>query len=116
MAGMRESGMEVDDKASYDTMKDFVERDQYSMEMDQNGHLWIMLHMAATILDLLPLRHWSLIVAAQDAGQFICTDNPVLLTWTEKMPPFFSPGFGVGSTEINVPRAKSTLPSRVRIE
>ena len=70
--------------------------------MHQNWHLEVMLHTAATILDLLPLRQWSLIAADETAGVFICTENPVLLTWTEEMPTMFGPGFGVGSTDVGV--------------
>jgi hypothetical protein len=54
------------------------------------------------------LREWTVLRTKPDAGDLICTDNPVLLEWTIKPPIGQSPGYGLRNTAVFVPLGPST--------
>lgn len=103
---MRESGTEVSEEVSFEQMRSFIERDQFSVETPQNEHLQSMMTSASAIVDLLYKRSWG-IVFAKD-GEFVCSDNPVTLLWSIPLGGFWrSPGFGLRKTEVAVPLSKT---------
>ena len=63
------------------------------------------------ITGLLLARQWVLLAAEEDAGDFVCSDHPVLLEWTVEVPQFFrdSPGFGLENTIVHVPLSRKLL-------
>jgi hypothetical protein len=46
-------------------------------------------------------------VADPVVGEFVCSDNPVGLVWTDPEQPDCPPGFGVLGTDVTVPLTKS---------
>jgi hypothetical protein len=62
-------------------------------------------------VELLLRRTWVLFVAKNNAGHFITSDNPVVLTYDEpdQIPSFYrnSPGLAVGGTELYFPITKN---------
>jgi hypothetical protein len=49
-------------------------------------------------------RKWQMLVAADDAGGFVTTDDPVCLRWTDGLPHGgISPGFAMAATEVIFP-------------
>jgi len=63
------------------------------------------------IAELLMARQWVLLAAEEDAGDFICSDHPVVLEWTVEVPSFRrdSPGFGLQNTVVHVPLSRKLL-------
>lgn len=47
-----------------------------------------------------------MVSSVPENGEFVCSDNPVVLTWTKEVPTFYSPGFGMSSTEVKIPVTK----------
>lgn len=73
----------------------FLARDKSELAKAENYHWFSMLLSMNTILDMLGDRTWSLLVAEDDACDFICSDNPVGLHFlspptSEDSSPFFS--------------------------
>jgi len=98
---------------SLDKFRDFIKSDEYTLEFSQNFHVDNLLSALLptadeTIAPLLAARHWVLWVAKDDAGHFITTDRPVLLTWTVEVPAFYAnnPGFGFQNTAVVFPLSK----------
>jgi len=103
---MRRDGFEVDEKVSYEIMKRFIERDNYSIKVSQEWHIKNMLDSIDLLIPLLLGRKWSLIIIKDEEDEFICSDSPVTLMWAKPMPPFWGPGFGMKYTELTMPLAK----------
>ena len=105
-ASMEADGIDMSN-ASYDVMKDFVDRDEFDVRADQGTILWTMLEQMGAILPYLFARTWSLAVAPQGGPSFICSDRPVSLIWTsDPVPGWRSPGFGLPNTMVAMPISK----------
>lgn len=98
---------DVLEEVSYEDMQDFIKQDRYTVETHQNHQLIAMLQSASTITDCLLLRNWAILVA-DDGLEFVCSDNPVGLDWTNPQSgeSYRSPGFGVKRTEVTIPLSK----------
>ncbi|MBI2712598.1 MAG: DUF4238 domain-containing protein [Bdellovibrio sp.] len=102
---MKESGHDVPDDVTYEQMADFIQRDQYRVEVDQNYQLSRMLKSAHTITNLLIRRNWMIVLAEE--GELVSSDNPVGLSWSKPMAGWYPPGFGLSNTEVSVPLSKT---------
>jgi len=92
---------------SYEQMKDFAERGEYSIRVDQNTLLSLMLRSVDVILPWLFRRSWTVGVA--EAGtHFVCSDRPVSLIWTtDKRPAWaISPGFALPWAAVVMPMSR----------
>jgi hypothetical protein len=89
----------------YESMRDFVESERYTIEVSTTGHVKTELELVDTALPLLGARSWLLLRAAAGSGGFITSDHPVALYWAEQRDrgPFYSPGFGLNGTEVVFP-------------
>jgi len=103
---MKKNGYDIDDKVSYEAMKGFVERDNYSIKVSQEWHIKNLLDSMDILIPLLVGRKWSLFIVQNDNDEFICSDSPVALEWTKPVPPFWGPGFGMKYTELTMPLNK----------
>lgn len=94
-----------DNEVSYERMRDFVEQEQYTIEVPTTRHVKQELKLVDTVLPLLGARKWLLLRAPADAGGFITSDHPVVLQWSERKDRgmFSSPGFGLKGTEVLFP-------------
>lgn len=82
----------------------FLAQEQPESAKAENYHFFSMLLAQGTILDLLGQRTWSLLVAEDDAGDFICSDNPVGLHSLLPPPPeYVSPFFSHEDTIVTFP-------------
>ena len=97
-------------KVSYEQMKDFVERNEYSISVSRAYHIGIEMAGIDAVLPYLFGRDWTLLIAGENAGPFLTSDRPVALTWKhpELVPPMFreSPGFGMQATRLVFPVSK----------
>ena len=99
---MRERG-HLKSEVSYETMKRFVGRDNYSIQVPREGLIHYTLEFLAPMSVVLSQRSWSVILADDAAGDLICSDQPVALRWTVTNPPFPSPGLLMPYTELTMP-------------
>jgi hypothetical protein len=102
----RRSGADLPEKPDYERMREFVQGEQYVIELSQGFYIKQLFHIVDIILPLLGQRLWSLLIA-QDGFEFIVSDHPVALTWSRPRPPsFYGPGFGVPETDVTFPLSR----------
>ena len=103
----REAGREVPE---YEEAKQFVEGGNFDIRYGYGHHLRYELQAINRILSLLCHREWSLFIAEEGAGDFVCSDHPVALVWIEDPPqnpdhPYNigDPGLAQSGTEMTIP-------------
>lgn len=102
---MERDGKPIDAGISYEQLKDFHERGEYTVTVPNERHIELETTTAAAVLEVLARRDWLLLVADDAAtGPFITGNRPVTLIWKdpEQVPPMMrdSPGFGVEGTQV----------------
>jgi len=106
---MKEDGVQVGD-ATYEQMRDFFERKQYTIELARESHIHTEFVGISAIMPSLFRRHWILLETGPDTGPFITCDHPVNLTWRnpDVIPPIYrqSPGHEAEDTRVWVPLTK----------
>ena len=65
--------------ATFEQVRDFVERGEYDVVVHQNNLIDLEVEMVDPVLRTLVRRKWSLLNAAPDAPDFITSDDPVRL-------------------------------------
>ncbi len=105
---MRKDGVKVDDSMDYETMQEFVVRDEFSIETPIEFELDSMLISFDIILELLAQRNWFLLIANESASDFVCSDRPVTLDWIGQPPgfPCNLPGFGMLNSIVRLPLSR----------
>jgi hypothetical protein len=94
----------------YESMKKFVNSEKYNIIIKKNFKLSMMLNSIDTMISLLSSRNWSLWISADPMNNYICSDNPVTLTWSNGLPRpglFKGPGFGMNNTDVIMPLSKN---------
>ena len=101
---MRAKGIELPE-ISYEEMKQFVESDDYSIDVDlgQNWLAQMLIDSSRPMLSHLSRRRWYLTVVAPDAPDIICSDNPVSLSRTPMFPSGENVGFAMPGTLLLFP-------------
>ena len=101
---MEDKGYKVNKNVTYEQMKDFHNRKEYTIKFPNGHHISKEFHAIDGISPYLFARKWLLIESTAETGPFITTDNPVNLTWNDpdKLPPAFkhNPGYGLKSTVV----------------
>jgi hypothetical protein len=105
IAQAKEAGyMAMDADATYDKMKAFHESGNYKVELRREAHLALELSVHDEILPYIAERKWTLLHAPPDEGQFITSDHPVCLVFTDPEIQRPTPiGFGLANTEVLFP-------------
>lgn len=106
-AAKRDGFLAADAPADYERMREFIERDEYTIETPTMEHLRIELSVAETLMPHIADRHWLLFSAPAESS-FITSDHPVGLMWSKPserghLPP---PGFGLTETLVVFPLSK----------
>jgi len=81
----------------------FMRGDRRVLANSGNYHMFALLLAQGTIFELLGDRIWSLCVAEEDAGDYICSDNPVGLVHSPARKPYVTPFFGERDTVLTFP-------------
>jgi len=103
LAEMRREGKEVPEFITRKELMEFLEdKSRYTIEIPREASIKNMAEMVQGLLPVLSQRSWSLFVAREDQGEFVCSDRPVILVPTRQNPPPFL-GFGMRHTEIIMP-------------
>lgn len=100
---MKQDGRDVSGFPDYETARKLSLSDHVIIKPSQNWNVHSGLMMANIILELLPARNWSLVVPDRPEDIFICSDNPVSVSWTVSgldRPP---PGLGLKNTMVFMP-------------
>ncbi len=106
---MREDGYPVDDGLTYEEMKHFHESKNYDIIIDQTHLIGMEFEAIAPVLECLARRSWCF-VSAPEGCQYICSDDPVVLSWideSDKGP--YSPGHGLKGTMVFFPLCSEIL-------
>jgi len=91
-----------DTEVSFETMRQFIRDDQYTVTVSTTESLARELGGMDTALQCLGTRYWSLVTAAVDAPDFVTCDHPV--TPIFKDPNRRGPiGYGLPGTEVSFP-------------
>lgn len=102
------AGYEVGD-IPYGEMRDFIlDESRYTIELSREGQIMTMFEALDAIIPLLLDRKWSMAIAGEGAGDFICCDDPVARHWTIDEHPPIVPGFGLKHSFIVVPLDRKT--------
>ena len=104
---MKEAGRTVNDSVTYEQMKDFHERGEYSVTVAREWHIHMEFDVFNTVLQELGKRDWCMYVANEKYGPFVTCDQPVALSWLhpERVPAMMrgSPGHAMRETQVYVP-------------
>jgi hypothetical protein len=109
IAGMQADGIVVNPSISYEDARSFSQRGEFDVFVPREYHLRVEFDLVNSVLPLLGRRRWTLYTADGSSGEFITTDRPVTLMWTEKPRAngiFSSPGFGLKNTEVLFPLSR----------
>ena len=80
---MRDEGIDVPESPDCEELARFASNeDLYTLSVDKEWMLVRMIEASMHAQRMLFKRHWSVLVAEEGAGEFICSDAPVCLTWT----------------------------------
>jgi hypothetical protein len=95
-----------DSDVNYETMRKFVEEDQYKVSVKPGWHLAMELKSLDAVLPFFFNRNWALFRAPPGKTGFITSDHPICLMWAdpkERTRNFPGPGFGMKRTQIVFP-------------
>ena len=95
---------------TYEELRDFALDDEaYDLVIPRTESVQMILKLLPDLVPVFLARRWSLLLAAQGEGSFICSDMPVSITPTR---PDFEQrflGFGLPETELTVPLSRSMV-------
>jgi hypothetical protein len=88
----------------YERMRDFVERDEFRVNLSTGHQLSLELPAIDKVLPLVFERKWMLLRAPKNMTGFVTSDYPACLMWSEpERRGGFSPGHGLRGTQLVVP-------------
>ena len=108
LEAQREKGLDFNiEDANYQRMKDFVDRDEYTVKMEGTTYqVKMMFHSAKIIHSLLLKRRWGLLVSR--SGSFICADRPALFCDSPEAPNH-PPALGFDDTSVALPLSRNVV-------
>lgn len=103
-----EAGVEGAADLTYEEIREFVERGDYTIAVPTTEHVEQELKSLTTVYNLLHRRSWVVTRTASGFGGFVTSDHPVTLCWddTEMEGGFYPPGFGLQGTSVFCPLSK----------
>ena len=88
----------------FERMRDFLRKDDYTIEIPPQAHLQRELAVFHTILEQVSARNWSLLTAAHNTPDFITCDRPVSLVYKQLLFPLDARHALMGAREQRPPR------------
>jgi hypothetical protein len=97
--------IDADADEDYQRMREFVEVDQYRINVPTGRHLEMEMKAFETVLPFFFHRRWVLFRAPVGTAGFVTSDHPVCLMWSdpEQRGKFHPPGHGLRRTQILFP-------------
>jgi len=108
---MRQEGVQGIDyeNMDYEELVRFAQNeDRYTISLDKEWFLGQMLQASVPAQKMVFDRNWTVFVADEDAGEFICSDAPVCLTWTDMSRQDRVARLDEHGTDLTVPLGKRT--------
>ena len=94
----------------YESGRHFVEEESFDVQYGHGHHLKYELESVDSVVSLLSQRKWSLFIAEEGTGHFVCSDRPIALISIGDPPEnpdhpynFGGPGLAQSDTELTVP-------------
>lgn len=82
---MRREGVDIPTDIDYEELVAFAQsKDDYTVSVDKEWLLGQVLQASVPVQRMLFERNWSVVVPEHGAGEFICSDAPVCLTWLDQ--------------------------------
>jgi hypothetical protein len=83
---------------------------KYKMKMTTDAFVDHAMTMTDTMLPLVASRNWGVLYSERPGEQFVITDRPVALRWSNGSPPnFYGPGHGHMKTDLTIPISASVM-------
>lgn len=93
---------------SYEQMRDFVRSGAYTIDLNQNSRMQLLISGLKTAADALAARRWIVIRAPNKGPEFICSDRPLSYCWSQPNGNgWIPPGLGCPDTVVMFPVNKS---------
>lgn len=93
---------------SYGEVRDFVERGEFTVDVETTQHVREELKSLTTVYELLHRRNWVIVRAEALSGGFVTSDQPVTLCWDDEEMEvgFYPPGFASRGTTLFCPLSR----------
>lgn len=91
---------------AYEVIKKLFGSGKITGDVTQHFNIDQLFSTIDTIYPWVLGRNWIVVVPKSDGAEFVCTDNPVSLTWDTKSPPSIPIGFNMKRTEVNLALSK----------
>ncbi len=78
-------------------------RETLRMKLSSTAHADMIGGSTSSILPWLEARRWTVLVANEGEGDFVCSDHPLAVKWADGNEGFPDPGFGLPGTVVTVP-------------
>lgn len=107
---MKDDGVELSGKTTYEEIKRLKDSKRYEINIDQTHLIGVEFEMVPKVLETMANRNWCF-ACAPEGSQYITSDNPVVLEWSDNCDygPFASPGHGLMGTSLLFPLASDVL-------
>jgi len=107
---MKADGYAINEDLTFEEMKEFHEKGEYELIIDQTHLIGLELEMLSPVINCLAKRNWCFVSAPLDS-QFICSDDPVVLSWgnPEREKSFYSPGHCLPETLVFFPMCSNLM-------
>lgn len=89
-------------------MQEFIEGGQFDVNLDQTWHIGTTLELFNRVLESLAQRQWAVWTIADGLGDFVCSDQPVVL-WDFEWPPDMPPNFAAPNTLLTIPLSRRVM-------
>lgn len=109
----RKNGFVSGKDVPYEQVRDFLLKDQYTIEIQPQDHLTTEMAVFKELLPQVCSRNWSLLIAAPDAPEFITCDHPVSLVYKQLVFPLGTKHALMGNREQDSPRVMKLRPQGV---
>lgn len=107
---MKDGGEELSGTVNYEDAKRFRDEKQYTIAIDQTHLIGVELEMVEPVLGTLSHRNWCF-AEAPLGSQYITSDNPVSIEWTDNRNrgAFYPPAHGLRETSLIFPISSDVL-------
>jgi hypothetical protein len=104
---MVEQGHAEFENMTYEDARETFRPGRGMFDFQQTWHVGILLERAKAIFRPLADREWTFFQSDEEIGDFICSDHPLSLVWTNGDEGFYGPGHGLTGTDVSIPLSRN---------
>lgn len=114
---MKAKGLGDFSDTDYVEWKRVVDKGEFTQGMSRGQQFFLMMRSVERFYPFVAERKWHLQIATEESGEFVCSDNPAALVWSD---PRWeegrgAPGFALRETDLTMPLTRR-LALRGRFE